>query len=181
MEFGLSRDPWVYFTMLNDTRSPRAIRLDGHRVPYATRTAKPKGPRTSLYFTGKPFPRRFLKVCLQQRGVVASTSGGKAGPPSGGSTTNPGPQETPQLGSPGRSTEHPRPPAWLGPCLPSTELRSPWPITHLQLQQGSVNFGKDQRANITGFAGLLQHRRAAAVMPERPQITYGQTGAAGLQ
>ena len=71
--------------------------------------------------------------------------------------------------------------AWLGRCLPITELQSRWPITHLQLRQGSANLGNDQRAHITGSAGLLQHLRAVAVMPERPQITYRQTGTAGLQ
>lgn len=147
----MSWDPWLYFTMLNDTCSPRAIRLDGHRPPYATRTTEQKGPHNSFHFTAKLFPWRFLKVCLQQRGVVVSTSGGKAGPPWGGSTTNPRPQKTPQLGSPGRSREHPRPPAWLGPCLDSTELRSPWSITHLQLHQGSVNLGEKPESKYYRF------------------------------
>lgn len=169
LECGLSWDPWLYFTVLNDTHSPRAICLDGYRVPFATRTTEQKGPRNSFHFTAKPFLWRFLKVCLPQRGVVVSTSGGKAGPLWGGSTTNPHPQETPQLRSPGRSKEHPRPPAWLGPCLDSTELPSPWSITHLQLHQGSVNLGGKPESKYYRFCrpaaaprGCCCNARAAA-------------------
>lgn len=80
LECGLSWDPWLYFTVLNDTHSPRAICLDGYRVPFATRTTEQKGPRNSFHFTAKPFLWRFLKVASRKGEWWCQLQEGRQGP-----------------------------------------------------------------------------------------------------
>lgn len=145
-----------------------AVRLDGHSVPYVTRTTEQKGQHNSSASL-LSHSLEVLKGPLPAKGSSSIDFRSKAQVPRKSPT-----RERRTL----QGMFHDLQPA----ALHSTELWSPGSITYLQLHQGSANFSKKPES-FAGHSVLRQLFRAAVVVQKQPLIILicKQVGVPGFQ
>lgn len=170
-------------------RSPRAICLDGYRSTLCDKDNRAKRVHVTHSTSLQSVSLEILKGLPPAREWWCQLQEGRQGPYGRGppQTRAPG---NPQLRSPGRSREHPRPPAWLRPVWTAQSCRPRGPSPTCNYTRVS-ELGGSQRANITGFAGRLRHlglpgAAADSVWAQRvrwgptnPPVTKTDSGQAG--